>query len=195
MAFPTLPSAQFESMTSREIAELTGKAHSHVMRDIRSMIKRIEAAPSLDWHCETETYTDAQGREREQYRISKHLVLTLISVYDTVSRFKIFERIEITNIRDLIAGLDVADLHPDQFIYVAMERQSHRYKVGISKNPEQRVKNLSNMHPEGLVLLAVYEARRGRLSESIAHQHLSEWRLNGEWFASDAPVQSLVEVL
>jgi len=129
------------------------------------------------------------------YSLDKRITLTLISAYDTQARFKIFEKIEIANIQDLLTGFDAADLHPDQFIYVAMERQSHRYKVGISKNPEQRVKNLSNMHPEGLVLMAVYEARRGRLSESIAHQHLSEWRLNGEWFASDAPVQSLVEVL
>ena len=42
-----------------------------MMRDIRSMIKRMEAAPSLDWHCETETYIDAQGKARQMYRLDR----------------------------------------------------------------------------------------------------------------------------
>lgn len=46
------------TMSSREIAELTGKRHSDVMRDIRVMIDRISASADLRWHCETETYAD-----------------------------------------------------------------------------------------------------------------------------------------
>ncbi|MEA3639922.1 MAG: Rha family transcriptional regulator [Lamprobacter sp.] len=51
------------SMTSKEIAELTGKTHAHVMRDIRAMVDRLEADPDLDFRVETTTYTDEGGAE------------------------------------------------------------------------------------------------------------------------------------
>jgi phage regulator Rha-like protein len=43
------------TMTSREIAELTGKQHSHVVRDIRNMVEQIPAGSDLSWLCESTT--------------------------------------------------------------------------------------------------------------------------------------------
>lgn len=80
------------TMSSREIAELTGKRHSDVMRDIRVMIDRISASADLRWHCETETYADEQGKPREMYRMDKDTTLTLVSGYDAVLRFRIIKR-------------------------------------------------------------------------------------------------------
>ena len=80
------------TMSSREIAELTSKQHSNVMRDIRAMIERLEADSTLNWHCETETYQDDQGKPREMYRLDKQTTLTLVSGYDAVLRFRIIQR-------------------------------------------------------------------------------------------------------
>lgn len=80
------------TMSSREIAELTGKRHDHVIRDIRNMIGRLSATPDLGWHCETETYADEQGKTREMYRMDKDTTLTLVSGYDAVLRFRIIKR-------------------------------------------------------------------------------------------------------
>ncbi len=80
------------SMTSREIADLTGKQHAHVMRDIRAMIERLEADPNLDWHCETEHYIDEQGKAREMYRLDKDTIMCLIAGYDPIPRMRIIKR-------------------------------------------------------------------------------------------------------
>jgi len=87
-----IPAAVPTTMTSREIADLTGKQHAHIMRDIRAIIDRLKADPNLDWHCETETYSDEQGKSREMYRMDKDTTLTLVSGYDAVLRFRIIKR-------------------------------------------------------------------------------------------------------
>jgi len=90
-ALATLRST-FATMSSREIAELTEKQHAHVMRDIRAMTERLSADPNLDWHCETETYIDEQGKPRDMYLLDKDTTLTLVSGYDAVLRFRIIKR-------------------------------------------------------------------------------------------------------
>lgn len=80
------------TMTSREIAELTGKRHSDVLRDIRVMVEQLSADASLRWHCETTTYSDEQGKPREMYLLDKDTTLTLVSGYSAVLRFRIIQR-------------------------------------------------------------------------------------------------------
>jgi len=87
-----LPVTQSLTMTSREIAELTGKEHKNVLRDIRIMIKQLSAGSDLSWHCKSITYIDEQGKPREQYELDKDTTLTLVSGYDAIIRFKIIKR-------------------------------------------------------------------------------------------------------
>lgn len=86
------PSSVSASMSSREIAELTGKQHAHVMRDIRAMIEDLSVNPNLDFRCESETYVDSGGVPKKQYRLDKDTTLTLISGYSAVVRFKVIKR-------------------------------------------------------------------------------------------------------
>jgi len=78
------------SMTSREIAELTGKRHDNVLRDIRTMITDLESAKladsTLDWHCKSETYTDAQGKARKQYRLNEFSYNLILERYKGLQR-------------------------------------------------------------------------------------------------------------
>ena len=82
----------FKTMTSREIADLAGKRHDHVLRDIRAMIKRLSTAPDLGWYCESSTYVDAKGETREQYLLDQDTTMTLVTGYDPIPRLRVIQR-------------------------------------------------------------------------------------------------------
>ena len=81
-----------QTMSSREIAELTGKSHSHVMRDIRAMMAELEGNPDLDSVCKSTTYNGSNGQSYNQYELDKDTCLTLLLGYDAVARIKVVKR-------------------------------------------------------------------------------------------------------
>ena len=69
-------------MSSKEIAELMGKQHKHVLRDIRRLLDELKdkltsndgLTPAYQLH------TDERGRTKE-YKLDRNLTVTLISGY------------------------------------------------------------------------------------------------------------------
>jgi len=99
---------------------------------------------------------------------------------------------DLINLFDLLDNLDVKDLPVDRFVYVAKEEFSGRYKVGISKHPEERVQQLNVGNPEHLILVHAYLAtEQGNLSEKLAHIALADKHLRSEWFDKDADLSLL----
>lgn len=76
------------TMSSREIAELTGKRHAHVMRDIRAMLQELGEDQSKFGSI----FLDSYGREQSQYELNKELTLTLLLGYDVKARLKVVKR-------------------------------------------------------------------------------------------------------
>ena len=80
------------TMSSREIAELTGKEHKHVMRDVRTLIDELSMSPNLDSCVKSTTYKGKDGRQYDQYELDKDTCLTLLLGYDAVARMKVVKR-------------------------------------------------------------------------------------------------------
>ncbi|RZI86375.1 MAG: hypothetical protein EOP38_01685 [Rubrivivax sp.] len=79
---------QILSMTSREIAALTGKRHDNVVRDIRVMFAALEEdASSFE-----EMSEDSYGRAQKIFRLPKDLTLTVLSGYSVVMRYRVVTR-------------------------------------------------------------------------------------------------------
>lgn len=75
-------------MSSREIAELTGKAHQDVLRDIRNMLEELgEEASSFAGY-----YIAANGKQNPMFNLPKDLTITLISGYNVTMRHRIVTR-------------------------------------------------------------------------------------------------------
>lgn len=75
-------------MTSREIAELTGKEHKDVLYDIRNMLDKLEK----HWAPFSAQYKDSTGRTLPMFALPKDLTITLVSGYDVVRRHAIVTR-------------------------------------------------------------------------------------------------------
>ena len=78
------------TMSSREIAELTGKSHKNVIRDIRQMGETLGS--DLSRAIESTIYKDANGADRQMYELDKDTTLCLVSGYDAKIRMAIIKR-------------------------------------------------------------------------------------------------------
>ena len=76
-------------MTSREIAELTGKQHGHVRRDIENMLQELELL--TDGYIQF--WTDPQnGKSYPEYALDRELTETLLTGYSAKLRRKVIAR-------------------------------------------------------------------------------------------------------
>ena len=83
-----------EYMTSLEIAELTGKQHQHVMRDIRSILKQGVCESNFGLMLNIKELPNGGKREDPYYKLTKKGCLILASGYNAVLREKIINRWE-----------------------------------------------------------------------------------------------------
>lgn len=77
-------------MTSLQIAEVTGKRHDAVLRDIRNI---LNSGAGVHNFVEA-TYNDKQGKARPMYNLTPKGCLILASGYDVVLREKIVDKLE-----------------------------------------------------------------------------------------------------
>lgn len=81
-----LINSEVKTMSSREIASLTGKRHGDVMRDIRKMYDDLgESISAL-------AYTDIQNKERRHYELDKEHTECLLTGYNTKARMMVIKR-------------------------------------------------------------------------------------------------------
>ena len=72
------------------LAEVTGKQHAHVMRDIRNLLSQGVAESNFGLG----SYTDANGQERPLFNLTPNRCLFLSCCYDSFLREKIIDRLE-----------------------------------------------------------------------------------------------------
>ena len=82
------------TMTSLQIAELTGKQHKHVLTDIRTM---LDALYPEDRSAEKPAdllgaYKDSMNRKQELYQLNYELTLTLVTGYSIELRHTVVKR-------------------------------------------------------------------------------------------------------
>ena len=77
------------TMSSRDIADLTGKRHPDVKRDCEVMFTELE----LDMSKFAHIYLDTMNRQQTEYLLPKNLVETLITGYSIKLRYQVIQRL------------------------------------------------------------------------------------------------------
>ena len=150
----------------------------------------------------SKTLKSTGGRPLEAFALNLDQLMLLSSLVKNSEKSK---KIEISKmiieaysnssllaVLELIQTIDVSELDRDRYIYVAKESVTGRIKIGISYDPESRVKALNVGNPEKLILIHSYKANEsGYQSEVIAHKLFEKDRLHGEWFSKSIDVNLL----
>lgn len=91
-----------QTMSSREIARLTGKRHDHVLRDIRSMFAQLELSPSYGEKVEA-----TGGRPSSVYHLDRDLTDCLLTGYSAKARMAVIKRWRELESSNPSSGFDV----------------------------------------------------------------------------------------
>ena len=78
-----------KKMSSREIAELMGKEHRHVLRDIKTL---IDHGAITETNFGRSEYKDASGKSNPMYLLDFDATMTLITGYDANRRAMVIKR-------------------------------------------------------------------------------------------------------
>ena len=136
-------------MSSREIAELTGKQHKQVMRDIRNMLNDLDQGTFLYLG-----QYESSGRLYDEYNLPKDESICLITGYSVVARIRIIKRWQ--------------ELE---------ELESKQYDLSLPSNYIEALKKLVEVEEERLALqLELDKAKEWLSIKRVAALNNISWR-------------------
>ena len=160
-ALTTLTGAAL-TMSSREIAELTGKDVAHVHRDIRSMLDQLGDDPELE-HVKEDK--DARGYT-SCFHLTKGLSMTLVAGYNVKLRKAIIDRWQELETARAPAPSALSRM---EILKLAMESEQARILAEEQRDEAIRTKALIGSKREATAMATAAKAARDvkRLTEEL----------------------------
>lgn len=156
-----------KTMSSVEIAELTGKRHTHVIRDIESMLKELELGePKFG-----SSYISSQNKELKCYNLPKRECVILVSGYSVKMRAKIVDRWQ--ELENTVEPLQTL-LSSEETRLKALDLMSKLFNVQGTERIKMFESGLSLEYPALANALPSYNATKhegtiGEVSERVSH--------------------------
>ena len=138
------------TLTSLEVAEITGKDHKNILADIRDEISKLgEERGRLIF--QQSYYTNLQNKQQPMFLLNYKGVLQLGARYNAETRFKIIEKIE-----QLQKPMTVEDM----IIMQANEMKSVKHRIDVVENKvdnEIRIDHAEQRKLQKAVSIRVYQ--------------------------------------
>lgn len=112
-----------ERMTSLEIAEVTGKEHKNIMRDIRSILEQGVCQLNFELSSYKQNLPNGGTKDVPMYSLTKKGCLILASGYDALLREKIINRWEELETKEQTAQLPTTYLEALKALVASEEKK------------------------------------------------------------------------
>lgn len=139
---PTLYNISKETMTSLEIAEITGKNHSHIMRDIRNLLSQGVSESNFGLSSYKQAQPNGGTKNVPCYELTKKGCLILASGYDALLRERIINRWEELEKEKRNGGFIVPQSFSEALMLAAkqqMQIEDMQRNIEARKAEEQRL--------------------------------------------------------
>lgn len=173
------------TMSTRQIAELTGKNHKDVMRDFRRMIDSLEKGSelagrnfALGYFVES-SYFDKNNQSRPMYELDEDLCNTLVMGYDAPLRFKIAKEWRL--MKEGKANVPVnpyADFEETDWIELALDEKRKNKKL-----IELHIRKSVDSH--SMTRLFTIKTGRATASSFSSHSHFLQIKVNVHLYLED----------
>jgi phage regulator Rha-like protein len=129
-----------QTMSSLEIAKLTGKDHAHVMRDIRNMEPAWEKISQSKFGLAS--YKDAQGKDRPCYELTKTECLYVATKFNDEARAKLVIRWEELEQKQRAQMLQLPDFTDPAEAAMAWAKEYRAHKALAIENKQLEEENI-----------------------------------------------------
>nr|DAJ79677.1 MAG TPA: KilAC domain protein [Caudoviricetes sp.] len=160
-----------DTMTSLEIAEITGKKHAHVMRDIRSLIEQGVNGSNFG----LVNYKDKKGEVRPMFELTPKGCLILASGYDALLREKIINKLEELEKKNHLEQYQVPQSFSEALMLAAKQQEKiEQQQLALeSKNKEivQLSATITEMQPKVSYVDTILSSKETVTTTQIAQDY------------------------
>lgn len=138
----TAQSSEMDYITSLQVAELTGKQHSNVMRDIRNLLEQLEDRQQFSFELMfiNRNLPNGGSKQEPYYNLTKKDSLLLASGYDANLRAKIINRWEELERQKQYGNFQVPQTFADALLLAAQQQKQLESLAEQNKLQSQQLK-------------------------------------------------------
>lgn len=147
------------TMTSLQIAEITGKTHSNVMRDIRNILEQLEDRRQFSFELSSRPQPMPNGGSKEVscYILTKKDCLLLASGYDANLRAKIINRWE---------ELETRELSRKELALMVLQAEEEKERLALENQTKQ--KQIEKLQPKAAFADKAFQVENSKVDISMS---------------------------
>ncbi len=184
----------FDSYTVRTVQDEATGEPLFVGKDVCDALGYANASDAIKQHCrgEQKIRTIQTLGGPQNVRVLTEVDVLRIMLHGNMKISESLQTMILSQVRDCkhllnaIRDFEVPEECADMYVYAIRNATTGNVKLGISRNPQQRLKQLQTGNDCKLELVAYSKAENRFQDEAALHNRHSDAHIRGEWFNQSA---------